>query len=268
MGEDVTDSGETSDGGKLTGHLSHISWNDRAEELARMHGLPSVDPLEDLIEELDGLALRDQGLPSGEAATNQRRQVAKAARKIKREAEKIIRAADNLRSALSEFSAAVTVERDDGSRRWSASMLHQVFDIPPVSPTAMDLPQELAPLGALEIPKRQWLKSCRVISDLAALPVRNRIRPGSVPDPVRVRAVLACRSFWEGLGRSWTRGNLADGLFRDEATGARREGLKGPAVEFVRDALTAAEIHFTLSELNSAWVDAEGHPSVQEKGPG
>lgn len=269
MGSGTDEAVDSSDGGKLSRHLSYVSWNDRADELAARHGLANVGEIEDLFEQLDGLAIRDQGLPAGQAATRQRRQVAKAARNINREAETIIHAAKKLRSALAEFSSAVSVERDDGLSTWSASMLHQVFDIAPVDPAALDLPPELRALEAVGIPERQWLKGLRIMHDLASLPVRQRIRRGPVPDPVLVRAVLACRSFWESLGRSWKRRDLAETVFRDEAAGARREDLRGPAEKFLVDALTAADIKFTLPQLNGAWVEAVGRsrePNASERG--
>lgn len=108
-----------------------MKWNDRAAWLAERHGLPINDDLEILLENLHGLAIRDQGLPIGEAATLQRQRVAAAARDIRKYASNAIAAVTSLRASLAELDSAMSVEGDDGLRSWSSQMISQVFDIPP-----------------------------------------------------------------------------------------------------------------------------------------
>jgi len=159
----------------------------------------------------------------------------------------------DLHASLAELDAVIRVEGHDGLRPWSSIMLSQVFEIPLVGPTALDLPPELHALRALTISGEEWANRLDVLHELAELPVRKRIASGPVPDPVLRSALIACRRYWLQLGRDWKRKDLAEGHFR-ETVGGRTGQLTGPAESFVVDVLAASKIDFDLTRLNSAWV--------------
>lgn len=242
-------------------------WLDRAARLAKRHALPNTEDLEILLETLDGLAIRDQGLPAGDAATQQRQRVATAARGIKKHALEAIDTVAKLRASLEELDAAITVEADDGLRRWSSIMLSQVFDIPLVDPCALNVPTELHALKAMTASDQEWAERLDIIEELSNLPVRQRIPTGPVPDPVLLPALLACRNYWVNLENDWKRQDLAEREQREDAAGAQGENLRGPAERFVVDALHAADIAFDLRRLNSAWIalDAEFREAARSR---
>ena len=231
----------------LPGHLAHLTWSSFGDYMVEEYDLPDNDVFYDLDELLTGIGMRDQQLshPSFQFPKEQRKAVHRAAQTLVEEAHNARTAIHALRQTLRQFHAAV----HDG--HLSAVMLAETFDIDYVAPTALEPPPELDILWSLFHDNNEaFVIVERALFDTSNLPVKPKLRTNKVRNHAIEQALLSCRSYWIGIGRSWSRYTLAEAGVRhaDE-----RGNLTGPCERFVADMLTAHDIDFTLTSLNGAW---------------
>jgi hypothetical protein len=232
----------------LAGHLAQFNWRNFSAYIAKTYDIADEAAIWFLIEQLDGVVMRDQRpSPPQFAGPNEQRKAAHAAaEEIRLQARLVELGLRNLEKALTDFDSAV------GESFWSAAMLEEVFDVPYVDPNAIEPPEIFDPLRGFSIEHAKALAEIRGgLSALSALPVRPRRRTNKVRDHVLRQALKACRTFWEdGLGRSWSRSSLTH---LGPAGSAQIDQLSGECERFVVDMLTAAEVRFKLKTLNGAW---------------
>ena len=263
MGEDDAQ-GEA--GTALPGHLAHLTWSSFRDYMVKEYQLPDNDVFDDLDELLSGISMRDQQLshPSYKFPKEQRQAVHRAAQTLVEEARNARTAIQALRQTHNQFYAAV---HDD---RLSAVMLAETFDIDYISPTALEPPPELDILWSLFHDNNEaFIIVERALFETGNLPVKPKLRKNKVRNHALEQALLSCRSYWIGIGNRWSRYRLGEAEVR---YAGELRNLKGPCERFVADMLTAHDIDFTLTSLNSAWsaldkrLRAAGSATLPETG--
>jgi hypothetical protein len=250
MGEDAAGAGKVT---RLPGHLHDLTWDRFSAYISKTHEVADGPDLQRLIEELDGYSLRDMHPPSSQFASlaEQRSALWRAASDIKRAAEDALSSIARVRSARERFL------NSHGDAMWSATMLREAFAIPHISSTAIEPPEAFDTLrGAFIVNAAEWAQVEADLTKLAHLPVRIALPRGEVRNHGLEQALFACKGFWERSGYKWKRSNLRHKQIRDEN---RPHLLTDSCERFVVDMLTASGIPFTLTTLNSAWVDMPRH---------
>ncbi len=197
----------------------------------------------ELLEQLDGIVMRDQREPP----KGQRKALNTAAKAIRADASEIVKRIHHLRRALADFGQAIE------PRNWSAVMLYEVFDIPYVPSTAVDAPEVFAELrSAMAARDSAWTELSINMEALSRLPVRARMSTNKVRNHALEQALIACRVFWlrHSKRRGWSRSILSH---PETLKSYEPDELVGMCERFVVDMLTASGIHFTLPSLNGAW---------------
>ena len=231
----------------LPGHLAHLTWSSFGDYMVKEYGLPDNDVFYDLDELLTGIGMRDQQLshPSFQFPKDQRKAVHRAAQTLAEEALNARTAIHALRQSHRQFHGAVH------NGHLSAVMLAETFDIDYVAPNALEPPPELDILWSLFHDNHEaFVIVEHALFAASNLPVKPKRRRNNVRNHALEQALLSCRSYWIGIGRKWSRYRLGEAEVR---YAGELRNLKGPCERFVADMLTAYDIDFTLTSLNSAW---------------
>lgn len=247
MGEEVKGAVDS----PLPGYLGDLTWSTFSDYIIETYGISGESQVWELIEQLDGLAMRDQRSASPGFANYELQRLAlrDAALLVREEASNVLATVPALRSAIRAFERAVD------KNMWSATMLEEVFEIHYVPSVAVDAPELFDSIRLLSTAEG-WQPIQEHLEALTRLPVRERLRTNKVRNHVLEQALISCRRCWEecfGAG-TWTRSTLSD-----LATGAVRHNgkvsnpLAGPCERFVSDMLTACGIDFKWKSLNGAW---------------
>lgn len=272
-------------GGSLNGELGvgmpHLA--EEAEALATRHNLTPSAELEELLDYLFGLSCRDQGAEAfdSQRMAARRRQGFALAKSMQKEATAMLASLERLHRDWCKFDEEVQCR---------PALLEAIFDVDTGGPGNLFLPPEIYILQSLfrtndddaadelegtaayspnlqflsahdPCPAGFWEAADRRLLALVNMPIRNRLPGGPVPNLVIRDALVACRSYWVGLNRSWTMGGLKTAAVRKEDV---VRYLTGPCEKFVADAFKTGNVNFTLSELHSAWetVDAAARSSA------
>lgn len=258
------------------------SLSEHAEAVAHRHNLCPDDQLEELLDHLFGLSCRDQEEDAfdPERMTERRREGHALAKSMRKEARVMLQSLDRLLRYYRAFEETV---------RSSPALLETIFDVDTGGPENLCLPAELAILQTLFVseidavarefaeadpdlalesgfdpaaacPPVFWDAVDDRLQAVVNLPVKPRLPGGRVPNAVVRSALFACRSYWKGLGHSWTMSSLKLQEVRHDN---EVHTLQGKCERFVADALTVTGIRFNLPELHSSWehIDSEARRS-------
>ncbi|MBO9511687.1 hypothetical protein [Erythrobacter sp. A6_0] len=219
------------------------------EAIAGFYKLKNADAFDDLTEYLVALSCRDQegeeyrpfSDPEAAASTSRRSDGHAIALRLRDHATQALKIINAIDEDLKRFDAVVNLH---------PPLLEAIFDLDLGDPKDLTVPPEIGSLlqffGAADFKGVEL-----ALSQLEAIPVRNKLLKGPMPNVTLRRAVAACRHYWRGTeGHSWSMSSLKEKAVRDENN---RQFLQGKCEGFVSDILTQCGIVFGLHELCSAW---------------
>lgn len=229
------------------------------DEMAQKYALKNVDAFEELWELMLGYGSRDQyGLEDRAQWTNRRRDGHRLAKRMRDKAIIAVQSMEEAWKAFQEFEAVV---------QSNPMLLEEIFDADFGPSSSLFMPENFAVLTTLYGTADSFDIVDNQLSQLAALPVKQRLNRGAVGNAVLRKAVEDCRTYWRDIeGRNWGMYHLAQPDLRPpDGTGQ----LKGECERFVVDMLRSGNVVFAWSELYAAWDAADRiSPSTGDTGVG
>lgn len=215
--------------------------------MAQKYALKDMDALEELWELMLGYANRDQyGLEDRAQWTDRRRDGHRLAKRMRDKASIAVRSMEDAWKAFQEFEAVV---------QSNPMLLEEIFDADFGPSSSMFMPEYFAVLTTLHATADSFDIVDGQLSQLAALPVKQRLNRGAVGNAVLRKAVEDCRTYWRDIERrNWGMYHLAQPDLRPPDGSGQ---LKGECERFVVDMLRSGDVIFTWSELYSAWDSAD-----------
>lgn len=246
MGEDAAERRSL----KKRPDLGRVLYSDTFTAVAEFYKLKHADAFDDLTEELVALACRDQegdehrpfSDPVAALSSSRRSDGHKLALRIRKNAVQARLAIDAIEEDLRRFDAIVNLH---------PPLLEAIYDVDMSVARNLTVPAAIASLMTF-FEEANFDEAAEALARLAAMPIRDRLDKGPMPNVTLQRAVAACRQYWrETEGHSWSMSSLKVKSVRDENNA---QHLQGPCEAFVSDVLTQCGMVYGLHDLCNAWT--------------
>lgn len=248
---------------------------DEAQRLADAYGLENSHALQRLLDMLFGYSCRDQTVGiTPEQLSERRAKAYKHAQLLRNEAASMLMSLGKINEAMIGFNEVAA---------FNSAILEAVFDVCTGEPDNLFLPpslsvladffpgwvlgddvkiiksyEEMALEGNLADDIQQalkwrflWEEVDDRLTKLAALPVRDKLARGRMPNVVLRQAVALIEHFWRHhTPHSWSMSALKNKETREESD---VETLQGDCERFVAEVLTVSGLRFNLPDLYNAW---------------